>query len=84
MTTLEVCVVSIPVLVISVGEAGILLAVWDSSKWRMVIKARVEDLIYYFLCLLSADVPHGQDGAQGPASDTCLTQGKTQIRKTQT
>lgn len=72
MTTLKVCIISISVLIISVSKPGILLAVGDSSKWRVVVETRVEDFIHYFLRLLSANVPHSQDGAKGTASDTLL------------
>lgn len=72
MTTLKVGIIPISVLIISVGKFSILLAVWDSSKRRMVIETRVEDFIHYFLRILSADVPHGKDGAKGAASDTLL------------
>lgn len=72
MTTLKVCVISISVRVISVGELGVLLAVRDSSERRVVVEARVEHLVHDLLRLLSADFPHGQDGAQGSASDALL------------
>lgn len=73
VTTLEVCIISISVLIISVGKPSILLAVRDSSKRRVVVEARVEDLVHYFLRVLSADVPHSQDGAKGAASDARLS-----------
>lgn len=73
VTTLNVSVISIPVLVISAGKLGVLLAVWDSPERRVVVETRVEDLIHYFRRLLSADVPHGQDGAEGAASDALLS-----------
>lgn len=57
-TTLEVGVVAIPVLVISVGEASVPLAVGDSTKGRVVVEAGVEDLVHDLLRLLLADVPH--------------------------
>lgn len=55
---LEAGIVPIPVLVLFVGKLGIPLAVRDSTERRVIIKASVEDLIHYFLRLLSADVPH--------------------------
>lgn len=69
---LDVCVISISVFVISVGELGVLLAVRDASEGGVVIETRVEDFINDFLRLLSTDFPHCQDGAKGPASDTLL------------
>lgn len=72
MTTLKVCIISISVLVISVGKPSIPLAVRDSSKRRVVVETRVEDFVHNFLRLLSADVPNSQDGAKGAASDTFL------------
>lgn len=72
MTRLKVGVVSISVLVISVGKPSILLAVRDPSERRVVVEARVEDLVHYFLRLLPADVPHGQDGAEGATPDARL------------
>lgn len=39
----------------------------------MVVEARVEDFVHYFLRLLSANVPHSQDGAKGAASDARLS-----------
>lgn len=55
---LKVGVVSISVLVISVGKLSILLAVWDPPKRRVVLEARVEHLVHDLLRLLSANVPH--------------------------
>lgn len=72
MTTLKVCIISIPVRVISVGELGVLLAVRDSSERRVVVETRVEHLVHDLLRLLSTDFPHGQDGAQGSVSDALL------------
>lgn len=69
---LKVGVVSISVLVISVGKLSILLAVWDPPKWCVVLEARVEHLVHNLLCLFSTDVPHSQDGAQGAPSDASL------------
>ncbi len=83
---LNVCIISISVLIISVGEPGILLAVRDSSKRRVVVETRVKDLVHDFLRLFPANVPHGQDGAKGTASDTLLSKEKPrqkcQIRDT--
>lgn len=56
--TLEVGIVPVPVLVLSVGELGIPLAVRDPTERRVIVKAGVEDLVHYLLRLLSADVPH--------------------------
>lgn len=64
-------------LIISVGKPGILRAVRDSSKRRVVVETRVKDFIHDLLRLLSADVSHGQDGAEGTASDTLLSKQKT-------
>lgn len=72
VTTLKVCIISISVLIISVGKLGVLLAVWDSSERRVVVETRVKDLVDYFLRLLSANFPHGQDGAKGAAADALL------------
>lgn len=72
VTTLKVCIITISVLIISVGKPSILLAVRDSSKRRMVVETRVKDLVHYFLRLLSADFPHSKDGAKGTASDALL------------
>lgn len=72
-TRLKVCIVSISVVIISVGEPGVLLAVRDPSEGRVVVETRDEDLVHYFLRLLSADFPHRQDGAKRPASDALLT-----------
>lgn len=84
LTTLNVSVISIPVLVISEGELGILVVVRDPAEWRVVVETRVEDLVHYFLRLLSADAPHGQDGAEGAASDALLSGGggggETEVR----
>lgn len=55
---LKVGVVSISILVISVGKLSILLAVRDPSKRSVVLEARVEHLVHDLLRLLSADVPH--------------------------
>jgi len=52
----------------------------DPPKGRVVVETRVEDLVNDFLRLLSADFPHGQNGAQGTASDTLLTEGNGQVR----
>lgn len=71
---LEVCIISISVLIISEGKLSIPLGVWDSSKRSMVVEARVEDFVHYFLCFLSADVPNSQDGAKGTTSDACLSE----------
>lgn len=73
MTTLNVSVISIPVLVISAGKIGVLLVMRDPPERRVVVETRVEDLIHYFLRVLTADVPHGQDGAEGAASDALLS-----------
>lgn len=72
VTTLKVGIIPISVLIISVGILSISLAVWDSSKRRMVVETRIEDLVHYFLRILLANVPHGQDGAKGTASDARL------------
>lgn len=69
---LEVCIVSISVLEISVGELSVLVVVWDPSKGGVVIVAGVEDFVHYLLRLLSAHLPHCQDGTQGASSDTLL------------
>lgn len=58
VTTLKVCIISISVLIISVGKASILLAMRDSSKRFVVVETRVKDFIHYFLRLLSANFPH--------------------------
>lgn len=76
MTTLKVCIISISVLIISVGELGVLLAVRDSSKRRVVVETRVKDLVDYFLCLLTVNFPHSQDRAYGTASDAFLAEEK--------
>lgn len=70
--TLKVCIISISVLIISVGKPSVRLAVRDSSERCVVVKTRVEDLIHYFLRLVAANVPHSQDGAKGAASDALL------------
>lgn len=75
ISILEVCIVPISVLIISVGKLSILLAVWDSSKRRVVFEARVKDLVHYFLRLHSANVPHSQDGTKSTASYTYLSKG---------
>lgn len=72
VTTLKVCIISISVLIISVGKLGVLLAVWDSAKRRVVVETCVKDLVDYLLCLLTTNFPHSQDGAEGAASDTFL------------
>lgn len=77
METLKVCIVSVPVHVISVGKLGVLLAVRDPSERRVVVEARLEDLVHDFLRLVSADFPHGQDGAQRAASDALLRREST-------
>lgn len=71
--TLEIGIVPIPVLVFFVGKLGISLAVRDSTERCVIIKAGVEDLVHYLLRLLSADVPHCQDGAERTAPDACLS-----------
>ena len=71
-THLEVGVVSISVLIISVGKFSVLVVVWNPTEGGVVIVAGVEDLVYHLLCLLLAHLPHRQDGAQGAASDTLL------------
>lgn len=69
---LKVCIVSISVLEISVCELSVLSVVWDPSKGGVVIVAGVEDFVHYLLRLLSAHLPHCQDGAQGASSDALL------------
>lgn len=70
---LEVGIVPTPVLVLPVGKLGVPLAVRDSAERCVVIKAGVKDLVHYLLRLLSADVPHCQDGADRSASDARLS-----------
>lgn len=72
VATLKVCIISVPVHVISVRKLGVSLAVRDPSERRMVVETWVEDLVDYFLRLGSANFPHGQDGAKGAASDALL------------
>lgn len=72
VATLKVCIISISVLIISVGKLGVLLAVWDSSKGRVVVETRVKDLVDYFLRLLSVNFPHSQDRAYSTTSDAFL------------
>lgn len=78
--TLKVCIISISVLIISVGKPSVRLAVRDSSERCVVVKTRVEDLIHYFLRLVAANVPHSQDGAKGAASDALLSEEKKHDR----
>lgn len=72
VTTLKVCIISISVLIISVGKLGVLLAVRDSSKGRVVVETRVEDLVDYFLRHLSVNFPHSQERVYGMTSDAFL------------
>lgn len=76
VTTLKVCIISISVLIFSVGKLGVLLAVWDSTERRVVVETRVEHLADYFLRILSTNFPHGQDGAKGAAPDALLSKQK--------
>merc|ERR1739838_39003 len=69
---LKVCIISISVLIISVGKFGVLLVVRDSTERRVVVETRVEYLVDYFLRFLSANFPHSQDGSKGTAPDTLL------------
>lgn len=79
---LKVGIISISVLIISVGKLGILVAVWNPTEGCVVIKAGGEDLIHHFLCLFSADLPHSQDRAQGTSPDTLLAkQGKAETNE---
>ncbi len=73
MRTLKVCVISISVLVISVGKPSVPLAVRDPSERCVVVETRVEDFVHDFLRLLPANVPHSQDGAKGASSDALLS-----------
>lgn len=57
-STLKVAVISISVLIISVCKLGILLSVWDSSEWGVVIETRVKNFIHDVFSFFSADVPH--------------------------
>lgn len=77
--TLKVCIISVPVHVISVRKLGVSLAVRDPSERRMVVETWVEDLVDYFLRLGSANFPHGQDGAKGAASDALLSKESTRV-----
>lgn len=70
---LKVCIITLPVVIISVGELGVLFTVWDSSEGRMVVEAGLEDLVHYFLCVLLTYFSHRQNGQKSTGSDALLS-----------
>lgn len=71
---LEVCIISISVLVISVGEAGVCFAVRYAAEGLVIAVAALKHLVNRFRRLLFAYLAHGEDGARGPVSHTLLNQ----------
>lgn len=77
--TLQVVVIPIPVHVIPVGELCVLLAVRDPSERRVIVEARVEDLVHDFPRRLSADFSHREDGTQGTVPDALLSEKNQEV-----
>ena len=69
---LDVSVVSVSALVVPGGELGILLGVGNAVEGGGVIEAAVEHLVHDLPRLLVADLPDGEDGAQGAVADALL------------
>lgn len=63
-----------------IGELGIFLAVRDAFEGGVVVEAADKDLVHYFLRLLATHLPHSQDGAQGPSTNTFLGDRETRQR----
>lgn len=69
---LNVSIVSVSAVVMIGSELGVLVGVGKAVERRVVVVAAVEDLVHDLHRLLLADLPHGEDGAQGAVADALL------------